>query len=240
MAGYLTELFEKPLFIVWLRGKQQVAPDRWVSKYTKVVDEKLVVTNSRVKFNVLKLLFTPPVDIMSPSGGVFTIEGDDLPKSRVACLASLCSQAPEAPLIPLVPYSDDEESLVEEGEGEDEEEEDVNEAMVEPESMAPVDHEDLQNEADDDSDAQSLCMDDERWETGQVHESNPSKQKKFHISAEYMVLHKEGLIGKLPNITNAGLGRHEEGAWSAHYPAHNEDGKKLYTYRRCDYIYNVS
>ena len=247
----LSELFDQPLFIIWLRGKQCVAPDRWVSKYTKVVDKEMQLLNKRCKVNILKLVFVPPADTMSRSGGGFTIEGDGFPKARVCCLSALSTAAPEANLVPLVPYSDDEESLV----GENDDEEEVNEAMVEPGGLAPVDHEDVQQEDDaSDNDAQSLDMEDEGWETGEVGESNPAKQKKFHLSEEYRLLNEEGLMKELPNIVNAGLGRHDEGAWSAHYPDPDHDGKKRYTYRRRDrsscfllarvvdnsiYIYNI-
>lgn len=223
----LKEHFEKPMFIVFLRGKQKVAPDRWVNRYCKIVEKDLHIANKKVKVNVLKLQFEAPNDLRAPGGGQFTIEGDSFGKTRVCCLSQL-NKPKEASMIPIVPYSDD-ESLVSENASDEDEEQEANQ-MQPPDGVEMQHHEDPCSEGEvSEAEESDLGDEDEGWERGPTCPV-ASKEKKFHVSDEYMLLQQEGLMDLLPNLHNAGLGRHTAGAWSAHYP--DETGGLNYVSRR--------
>ena len=217
------------MFIVFLRAKQKVAPDRWVTKFCKVAEKELHVSNKKTKVNVLKLMFVPPADLRASGGGHFTIEGEGFPKSRACCLKHL-QAPPEANMMPLVPYSDDESLNAASGSSDEEEEPDQVQA---PAGAEVQHHEDAVSEGGGQTEEEQSDLDlgfeDAGWERGPAI-SDVSKEKKFHVSEEYKVLEKEGFVEMLPNVVGCGLGRHSAGAWSAHYPS--EGGGCNYVSRR--------
>ena len=231
----LTNLFQTPIFMVFLPRSQSIAPPSWVARYVRVTDDGgREVTCRRGRPQLIKLVFESSGDFVK--GGTWKLSGPNLEPSKIQCVAFSAAQPADTSHVPwcLDQYEDADDTETDQEPNPDDdaldESEDEDMYMHAPAGFENHNHENEMcsgSEVEDQPDEmawQGDVANHEKADNEEAPEDDEAapihRPRSKHMSPEWLCMVTEGFIDKLPHVKGSTIGRHaSSGAWSARYPA---------------------